>query len=60
MFDTQFQNRRGPEVARTAASASSTMRKASSTTNIVDDFSSIFGGSFLSKVKFSCVTFNHL
>ncbi|CBI21587.3 unnamed protein product, partial [Vitis vinifera] len=43
VFDTQFQNRRGPEVARTAASASSTMRKASSTTNIVDDLSSIFG-----------------
>ncbi|KAL6332887.1 hypothetical protein AAG906_019399 [Vitis piasezkii] len=41
MFDTQFQNRRGPEVARTSASASSTMRKASSTTNIVDDLSSI-------------------
>lgn len=43
VFDTQFQNRRGPEVARTAASASSSMRKASSTTNIVDDLSSIFG-----------------
>lgn len=60
MFDTQFQNRRGPEAARTSASSSSTMRKASSTTNIVDDLSSIFGGSFLSKVKVSCVTFNQL
>ena len=60
MFGIQFQNRHGPEMARTSASASSTMRKASPTTNIVNDLSSIFGGSFLSKVKFSCVTFNHL
>ncbi|WKA05078.1 hypothetical protein VitviT2T_023063 [Vitis vinifera] len=43
MFGIQFQNRCGPEMARTSTSASSTMRKASSTTNIVDDFSSIFG-----------------
>ncbi|RVW73829.1 hypothetical protein CK203_056657 [Vitis vinifera] len=41
MFGIQFQNRCGPEMARTSTSASSTMRKASSTTNIVDDFSSI-------------------
>ncbi|CBI40911.3 unnamed protein product, partial [Vitis vinifera] len=43
MFGIQFQNRHGPEMARTSASASSTMRKASPTTNIVDDLSSIFG-----------------
>ncbi|WJZ97290.1 hypothetical protein VitviT2T_015905 [Vitis vinifera] len=43
MFGIQFQNRHGPEMARTSASASSTMRKASPTTNIVNDLSSIFG-----------------
>ncbi|KAF8405687.1 hypothetical protein HHK36_007764 [Tetracentron sinense] len=44
VFDTQFQNRGGPEVARrTSAGTSSSMRKASSTTNIVDDLTSIFG-----------------
>ncbi|RVW66533.1 Auxilin-related protein 2 [Vitis vinifera] len=41
MFGIQFQNRHGPEMARTSASASSTMRKASPTTNIVNDLSSI-------------------
>jgi hypothetical protein len=42
-FDTQFQNRQEPEVARKSATASSNIRKANSTTNIVDDLSSIFG-----------------
>ncbi|OVA10940.1 hypothetical protein BVC80_7759g2 [Macleaya cordata] len=45
-FDAQFQNNAGPEVPqRTSAGSgsSSSMRKASSTTNIVDDLSSIFG-----------------
>lgn len=45
-FDTQFQNRQEPEVARNSASTSSNIKKANSTTNIVDDLSSIFGGSF--------------
>ncbi|XP_057972440.1 auxilin-related protein 2-like [Malania oleifera] len=44
MFDTQFQNRQGPEAARrTSSGVSSSMRKVSSTANIVDDLSSIFG-----------------
>ncbi|XP_048334700.2 auxilin-related protein 2 isoform X1 [Ziziphus jujuba] len=42
-FDTQFQSRKEPEVAKTYGGTSSNMRKASSTTNIVDDLSSIFG-----------------
>ncbi|PPS03962.1 hypothetical protein GOBAR_AA16693 [Gossypium barbadense] len=42
VFDGQ--NRGGPEVAkRTSVGSSSSMKKASSTTNIVDDLSSIFG-----------------
>ncbi|KAB1210504.1 Auxilin-related protein 2 [Morella rubra] len=41
-FDSQFQNRQEPE-ARKSASTSSNIRKANSTTNIVDDLSSIFG-----------------
>jgi hypothetical protein len=45
LFDTQFQNRQEPEVARKSATTSSNIRKANSTTNIVDDLSSIFGGS---------------
>ncbi|KAK9282079.1 hypothetical protein L1049_004991 [Liquidambar formosana] len=44
VFNPQFQSRGGPEVARrTSVGASSSMRKASSTTNIVDDLSSVFG-----------------
>lgn len=43
-FETQSQSRKGPDVAKTSESTSSSMRKASSTTNIVDDLSSIFGG----------------
>ncbi|PIA58420.1 hypothetical protein AQUCO_00500386v1 [Aquilegia coerulea] len=44
-FDSQFQNRPVPEGARrTPSTTSSTIRKASSTTNIVDDLTSIFGG----------------
>ncbi|KAF5480548.1 hypothetical protein F2P56_001288 [Juglans regia] len=43
LFDTQSQNRQDPEVARRAATTSSNIRKANSTTNIVDDLSSIFG-----------------
>lgn len=43
-FETQFQTRQGPEVARrTSVGTSSSIRKASSATNIVDDLSSIFG-----------------
>ncbi|GLT53616.1 hypothetical protein SLA2020_268760 [Shorea laevis] len=43
LFDTKFQNRQEPEVARKSASTSSNIRKANSSTNIVDDLSSIFG-----------------
>ncbi|XP_019188502.1 PREDICTED: auxilin-related protein 2-like [Ipomoea nil] len=46
MFDMQFQNKGGSEGAKATSSfsgATSNMRKASSTTNIVDDLSSIFG-----------------
>ncbi|KAG9457126.1 hypothetical protein H6P81_001634 [Aristolochia fimbriata] len=42
-FDTQFQNRSSDAVRRTSVGTSSSMRKASSTANIVDDLSSIFG-----------------
>ncbi|KAL6978940.1 hypothetical protein U1Q18_020607 [Sarracenia purpurea var. burkii] len=44
-LDPQFQSKGGPEGARRTSSvaASSNIRKASSTTNIVDDLSSIFG-----------------
>ncbi|KAE9460881.1 hypothetical protein C3L33_07208, partial [Rhododendron williamsianum] len=45
MADPQFQSKGGPEGARTSVSSSSNMRKASSTTNIVDDLTSIFGAS---------------
>lgn len=46
MFDMQFQNKGGSEGVKTSSfgGATSNMRKASSTTNIVDDLSSIFGG----------------
>ncbi|KAK4754210.1 hypothetical protein SAY87_002314 [Trapa incisa] len=43
MFNGQSPNRKEPDVARTSASTAN-MRKASSSTNIVDDLSSIFGG----------------
>lgn len=43
-FDTQFQDRQGPEtVSRTSSGVPSNMRKASSTANFVDDLTSIFG-----------------
>lgn len=46
MFDAQTQGRGNSDGPRWASSGSaSTMRKASSATNIVDDLSSIFGGS---------------
>lgn len=45
-FDAHFQNRQEPEVPKTSTSSN----KASSTTNIVDDLSSIFGGSVALKV----------
>lgn len=48
VFDTQFQNRQEPEVARTSSGIPSNIRKTSSTTNIVDDLTSIFNGSSLS------------
>ncbi|KAM7501669.1 hypothetical protein LguiB_000573 [Lonicera macranthoides] len=41
--DPQFQSRGGPGASRTSSGPSSNMKKASSTTNIVDDLSSIFG-----------------
>ncbi|PSS14150.1 Auxilin-related protein [Actinidia chinensis var. chinensis] len=46
MPDPRFQSKGGPDGARRMSSvgASSNMRKASSTTNIVDDLTSIFGG----------------
>lgn len=47
-FDSQFQSRGGAEGARrTSVGTASSMRKASSSTNIVDDLSSIFGGDIL-------------
>ncbi|KAK9162361.1 hypothetical protein Syun_003263 [Stephania yunnanensis] len=43
-FDGQFQSRPGPEGTQwSSTGTSSSMKKASSTTNIVDDLSSIFG-----------------
>uniref|UniRef100_A0A7N0TWU4 Uncharacterized protein n=1 Tax=Kalanchoe fedtschenkoi TaxID=63787 RepID=A0A7N0TWU4_KALFE len=44
LFNSQFQSKHGAEAARRTSSGSSGIRKASSTTNIVDDLSSIFGG----------------
>ncbi|XP_008807324.2 auxilin-related protein 2-like [Phoenix dactylifera] len=44
MFDTQAQGRGSSDASwRTSSGSSSTMKKASSTTNIADDLSSIFG-----------------
>ncbi|KAI3415085.1 Aa_trans domain-containing protein [Psidium guajava] len=51
-FETLPQSRKGPDVAKTSESTSSSMRKASSTTNIVDDLSSIFGGGVASSGEF--------
>lgn len=45
-FDAHFQNRQEPDVPKTSSTTSSNIKKASSTTNIVDDLTSIFGGSF--------------
>ncbi|KAL5714536.1 hypothetical protein ACHQM5_016481 [Ranunculus cassubicifolius] len=45
MFDSQPQNRPAPAPGRTSPGNPSTIRKAHSTTNIVDDLTSIFGGS---------------
>ncbi|CAO2836906.1 unnamed protein product [Amaranthus hypochondriacus] len=42
-FETQFQSKPAPQATRTSVN-SSNIRKASSSTNIVDDLSSIFGG----------------
>ncbi|XP_022771612.1 auxilin-related protein 2-like [Durio zibethinus] len=51
MFDGQ--NKVGPEVARrTSVGSSSSMRKASSSANIVDDLSSIFGAAASSSGEF--------
>lgn len=43
-FETQFQTKPAPEATRASANSSSNIRKTSSSTNIVDDLSSIFGG----------------
>ncbi|KAH9605480.1 hypothetical protein KSS87_003918 [Heliosperma pusillum] len=43
-FETQFQNKPPPEATRTSVNSTSSIRKASSSTNIADDLSSIFGG----------------
>ncbi|CAO2832415.1 unnamed protein product [Amaranthus hypochondriacus] len=43
-FETQFQSKPAPQTTRPSVNSSSSMRKASSSTNIVDDLSSIFGG----------------
>ncbi|KAF7834122.1 auxilin-related protein 2-like [Senna tora] len=48
LFDTQFQS----DVTRKPTGASSTMKKASSSTNIVDDLSSIFGAAPSSSGEF--------
>ncbi|KAH9793962.1 auxilin-related protein 2 [Citrus sinensis] len=54
LFDSQSKG--GPEPARrTSVGASSNMRKASSTTNIVDDLSSIFGAAGSSAGEFQDV-----
>ncbi|GMH07688.1 hypothetical protein Nepgr_009528 [Nepenthes gracilis] len=44
IFDTQFQSKQAPEAMRTSVGSTSSMRKASSSANIADDLSSIFGG----------------
>ncbi|GMP90069.1 hypothetical protein CsSME_00041362 [Camellia sinensis var. sinensis] len=50
VLDPQVQSKGGPEgTRRTSVSTSSNMRKASSTTNIVDDLTSIFGVLLLPK-----------
>ncbi|GAU25393.1 hypothetical protein TSUD_70460 [Trifolium subterraneum] len=52
-FETQFQS----DATRKSTSVSSNMKKASSSTNIVDDLSSIFGGSFLSSIQCLSLTY---
>ncbi|KAK9735542.1 hypothetical protein RND81_04G211400 [Saponaria officinalis] len=42
-FETQFQSKPAPEATRSSVNSTSSMRKASSSTSIVDDLSSIFG-----------------
>ncbi|KAH9616004.1 hypothetical protein KSS87_017143 [Heliosperma pusillum] len=43
-FETQFQSKPAPEATRTSVNSASSMRKASSSTSIVNDLTSIFGG----------------
>ncbi|PKI31685.1 auxilin-related protein 2-like [Punica granatum] len=43
-FNGQFQTRQGHAAAKTSATATSNIKKAASTANIVDDLTSIFGG----------------
>ncbi|XP_043720598.1 auxilin-related protein 2-like [Telopea speciosissima] len=43
-FETQFHNKGGSEGRRTSSGTSTSIKKASSTTNIVDDLNLIFGG----------------
>ncbi|XP_048128207.1 auxilin-related protein 2-like isoform X2 [Rhodamnia argentea] len=43
-FDTKTERRQGPEAAKTSAATSFNVRKASSTANLADDLSSLFGG----------------
>ncbi|KAL9664173.1 hypothetical protein QQ045_019571 [Rhodiola kirilowii] len=45
LFNSQYQTKQGTDDVRKTSSGSSSIRKTSSTTNIVDDLSSIFGGS---------------
>lgn len=60
LFQDPFQNRQEPEVPKTSSTASSNIRKANSTTNIVDDLSAIFGGSLKLGVQFSYLIVNIL
>lgn len=60
LFQDPFQNRQEPEVPKTSSTASSNIRKANSTTNIVDDLSAIFGGSLKVGVQFSYLIVNIL
>ncbi|PNY07011.1 auxilin-related protein 2-like [Trifolium pratense] len=53
VFENQFQS----DATRKSTSVSSNMKKASSSTNIHDDLSSIFGGSFLSSIQ--CLSFTY-
>lgn len=55
-LDPHSQNRGGADATRRPSQSAANMKKASSTTNIVDDLSSIFGG--LSSIPF--LTLLHL